>query len=252
MRNFFLFFFISIFKLSYSQVETKLIDKTSIVTDNFIGCDYNFDYYYFTKTILTKHTGTQDLNYSNFLYGNITSVDITNPLKIVVFYREFNVVILLDSQLNEIDILQLPYDITYVSKGAADHIWLFTTNTKTIENFNFKNNTITAKSQPLKNTVVINMKSTENYVFLHTVKGIQTYDYMGNFISEKTKTSIEDFQYHNRELYTLSRDTIINTNQDASTITFPELSNIKKFYTLNNHFFIFDGTELYHFSTDKK
>ena len=104
------------------------------------------------------------LNYSNFLYGNISSVDITNPLKIVVFYKDFNIVVLLDSQLNETDVIQLPYDVSFAAKGTANHLWLFVTNTQIIENYNFKTKTTLSRSQTLKNTKVLNMKSTENHV----------------------------------------------------------------------------------------
>jgi hypothetical protein len=252
MRNFFLLLILCSFLTSHSQTESNLIRKTPLATENFVGCDYDFNYYYFSNAILSKQTETEIITYSNFLYGNITSVDITNPLKIVVFYQEFNVVILLDSQLNETDIIQLPYDISFATKGTANHLWLYTTNSQTIENYNFKTNTIASKSQPLKNTEVLNMKSTENYVYLMTKTVIKTFDYMGNFIKEEPHEKTKDFQYSNRILYTLSNDTIYKSEDINSPIVFPTISKIEKFYTLNNHFFIFDGSQLYLFSTEKK
>jgi len=234
------------------QIKSNLVKKNSLSADQFVGCDYDFNYYYYSNTIISKQTKDNLITYSNFLYGNISSVDITNPLKIVVFYQEFNVVILLDSQLNETDIIQLPYDVSFATKGTANHLWLFTTNTKIIENFNFKTQTVVARSQPLKNATVVNMKSTENYVFIQTTEGIRTYDYLGNFIKIYNNGKLQDFQYSNRILYTLQNDTIYRNKKNIETITFPEPSNIEKFYTLNNHFFIFDGSELYLFSTDKK
>jgi hypothetical protein len=96
------------------------------------------------------------------------------------------------------------------------------------------------------------MKSTENYVYLHTSTGIQTFDYLGNFIKEDKNRTIEDFQYNNRVLYTLSEDTIYQSKDTISPITFPEISNIKNFFSINNHFFIFDSAQLYLFSTEKK
>lgn len=236
----------------FGQIESNLVKKNSLNADQFVGCDYDFNYYYYSSTIISKQTKDDLLTYSNFLYGNISSVDITNPLKVVVFYQEFNVVILLDSQLNETDIIQLPYDVSYATKGTANHLWLFTTNTKIIENFNFKTQTVVARSQPLKNATVVNMKSTENNVFIQTTEGIRTYDYLGNFIKNYDNIKLQDFQYSNRILYTLQNDTIYRNKKNIETITFPEPSNIEKFYILNNHFFIFDGSELYLFSTDKK
>ena len=250
MRNILFILFLFCFLKSYSQIHTHLKKTITIETDNFVGSDYDFNYYYFSNTVLSKMKSQETINYSNFLYGNISSVDITNPLKIVVFYRAFNVVIILDSQLNEIDSIQLPYDVSFVSKGNANHLWLFTTNTQVIENYNFKTNTIASRSQPLKNTSVLNMKSTENYVYLHAKSGIKTFDYLGNYIKEDKTKDIEHFQYNNRVLYTLSKDTIYQKKETTLPILFDGISNIKNFFTLNNHFFIFDSSQLYVFSNE--
>jgi hypothetical protein len=52
---------------------------------------------YFSK-IGTRETFV----YQNFSLGKITKVDLQNPLKIVLFYENFNTVVTLDNQLNEI------------------------------------------------------------------------------------------------------------------------------------------------------
>lgn len=39
--------------------------------------------------------------YSNLMLGNITSVDATNPLKLLLFYRDFSKIQFLDNQLSE-------------------------------------------------------------------------------------------------------------------------------------------------------
>ena len=236
------------------NAQTKGVLQKTIALDNttFVGCDYHFNYYSFNTTILYKNTKDKRLNYSNFLYGNISAVDISNPLKIVIFYRDFNTVVLVDSQLNETDVIQLPYDVSYVTKGTANNLWLFVTNTQIIENYNFKSKTVLSRSQPLKNAKVLNMKSTENYVYIHTDTGIQTFDYLGNFIREYKSNALEDFQYNNRVLYTLSQDTIYQIKETKTAFFIPNVAKIKKFYTLNNHFFIFDSSQLYFFSTEEK
>ena len=251
MRQVLAFIPFLLFFKSNSQIQTQLEQTISIETDHFVGADYDFNYYYFSNTILSKKSSKTVFNYSNYLYGNIASVDITNPLKIVVFYKDFNVVVLLDSQLNETDVIQLPYDISFVTKGTANHLWLYTRNTQVVENYNFKTNTVVSRSQPLKNTAVLSMKSTENYVYLLSESGIQTYDYLGSFIKEDIDKVIETFQYNNRVLYTLSKDTLYQKKDKSLAIVFPKISKIKNFFVLNNHFFIFDGSQLSIYSTEK-
>src|SRR6202012_4840522 len=40
-------------------------------------------------------------------YGKISSIDVTNPLKILVYYREFTTILALDRYLNMINIIDL-------------------------------------------------------------------------------------------------------------------------------------------------
>lgn len=244
MKLFFATILCLFISIGNAQVDVSLIKKISIDTENFVGCDYDFNFYYFTNTILSKKTSETTLNYSNFLYGNIFSVDITNPLKIIVFYKNFNVVVVLDSQLNETDVIQLPNDISFATKGSANHLWLFRTNSKVIENYNFKNQLVVSRSQPLKESTILNMKSTENYVYLQTESGIKTYDYLGNFIPKQSNEALDDFQYSNRVLYTLSEDTLYQIKNKITKIKIPGASNLKKFFVLNNHILIFKNSEL--------
>ncbi|MGZ4100177.1 MAG: hypothetical protein ACXVNM_14925, partial [Bacteroidia bacterium] len=45
-------------------------------------------------------TGKFFLRYSNLKLGNITTVDATNPLKLVLYYRDFQQIVFLDNQLS--------------------------------------------------------------------------------------------------------------------------------------------------------
>lgn len=236
----------------HGQIENNLVKKSTLNTDQFVGCDYNMDLYYFTGTVFTKKTKERELNYSNFLYGDITSIDITNPLKIVVFYRDFNVVVILDSQLNELEVVQIPYDILFASKGAANHIWLFTTNTQTIENYNFKTKTVASKSQPLKNIRAKKLRSTENYAYLQTENGILVFDYLSNYIETKEATNLVDFQISNRKLFTATKDSIFKLSSEKEFIMAPDLESFDNFYMNNKYIYIYQESQLYLFSTEKK
>jgi hypothetical protein len=54
------------------------------------------------KTIFFLKSARETFVYQNFSLGKITKVDLQNPLKIVLFYENFNTVVTLDNQLNEI------------------------------------------------------------------------------------------------------------------------------------------------------
>jgi len=237
--------------LSIAQSSSSLASTKGLSTEHFVGCDSQLSLFHFDKTILTKITGDTTVNYSNFEFGNITSVDISNPLKIVVFYRDFNQVVLLDNQLNETERIHFEYDIRFVSRGTANNLWLFATNTRRIENYNYKTNTVLASSQPLQNVTIQRMKSTANYVYLQSETGIHSFDYLGNFISHYKHKNIDDFQYKNRVLYTLSNNKIFKVSETETLIDIPIVSKIKNFYTINNDFFIFDSSQLFHFTVNE-
>lgn len=252
MKKIVLGFCLLMVSLSMAQSGSRLVSSKNLAATKFIGCDSQFNLFHFDHTVLTKTYGDESVSYSNFEFGNITSVDISNPLKIVVFYRDFNQVVLLDNQLNETERIHFEYDIRFVSRGTANNLWVFTTNTQRIENYNFKTNQVTTRSQPLTNLVVQNMKSTANYVYLQSETGIHTFDYLGNFISLYEDSEIDDFQYKNRVLYTISNNKIFKLTDSKKELVIPIESKIKNFYTINNDFFIFDGTQLFQYTLDER
>ncbi|MEC4004670.1 hypothetical protein OX283_008380 [Flavobacterium sp. SUN052] len=112
-------------KLTPSRIETVVFKA-----DEFIGLD-GFSNSFFTKNnVLYKNVATSLLQYQNVSLGKITKVDLTNPLKIVVFYEEFNSVVILDNQLNEIqklDFSKLETPIIAAAVGICgqNKLWIF-------------------------------------------------------------------------------------------------------------------------------
>lgn len=86
----------------------------------------------FDETSILQHNkeGVNHFTYSNLRKGEITSVDISNPLRIVVYYGENNEVIFLDNTLSEqnqgINFNDLAmYDVSLVSSSFQNHLWIY-------------------------------------------------------------------------------------------------------------------------------
>src|SRR5690606_23871748 len=94
-------FFFSV--LGFSQkAELKFISTIAVEADLYFGKDA-LGYDYFSKNnVLYKQKNSEKWEYKNLSLGKITLVDLINPLKILVFYQDFNSVVLLDNQLSEI------------------------------------------------------------------------------------------------------------------------------------------------------
>jgi hypothetical protein len=98
--------FFALYQLSYNCFWSK--SKPNLVTVNWFILLMQMSFYdsffllYPLKQYFSKIGTRETFVYQNFSLGKITKVDLQNPLKIVLFYENFNTVVTLDNQLNEI------------------------------------------------------------------------------------------------------------------------------------------------------
>ena len=98
--------------------------------DVFLGFDNQQNNYSIKNNILTKNSETITYQYNNLGLGKITRVDFQNPLQIVVFFKNFNTVVLLDNQLNEIkkidfNLKSTPVTLEAVALSSQNQIWIY-------------------------------------------------------------------------------------------------------------------------------
>jgi len=227
-----------------------MLKKVPLIADTFIGSDLFENLYYIKNNALFKK-GKTVFNYSNFQYGEITSVDISNPLKIVVFYKNFNTVVLLDNQLNTVETILFNANIAFVRKSSNHKLLVYNSDSRKIETYNYKTKTTTSSSQPLTSIIVKEMKSDLNSVYILTNKGIDTYDYLGNFANHYTDSKIEQLQINKNYYYTISKNKIFQIKEEKKFLKMKINPKIKNFYVSNSNLYIFNGTQLFHFLIDK-
>ncbi|MFE3847337.1 hypothetical protein ACFX5D_05075 [Flavobacterium sp. LB3P45] len=134
MKNLILFFFFcTTISIAFGQNQKLLSSKINHLTidaDQFLGYD-QFGYYYTLKNnVFSKIKDTETLEYKNISLGKITKVDLLNPLKIVLFYENFNTVILLDNQLNETQKINfsentVPIVATAIGIASQNQLWIY-------------------------------------------------------------------------------------------------------------------------------
>ncbi len=175
------FFFINtkiIIEKPYSFFETNSMDNIFLVKDYTIT-----QYTYQGKKIQT---------YSKSEYGNITSVDASNPFRILLFYKDFNKLVFLDNKLAEIsehislDELGIT-EANVICSSATGGFWLFNTNTFQLEKYNSKLNLLQSgtKMQGIIDRAETPdfLSETGNYIYLgFRNKGVYLYDFYGTFI----------------------------------------------------------------------
>jgi hypothetical protein len=137
----------------------ELINKTELSADTFIGYD-KFDYLYFIKNnVLYKQKNGVSLEYKNLALGQITKVDLLNPLKVIVFYERFNTAVTLDNQLNEtlkIDFSQIktPIVVSKIGIAAQNQLWVFDLNSQQIFLYDTSKGTLKSVGLPISEVVL--------------------------------------------------------------------------------------------------
>lgn len=152
----FLFFGLEI---SAQNNQMRLLDKVGFSADRFVGVD-KFDYYYFiNNNVLFKTKKGISLEYKNVALGQITKVDLLNPLKVIVFYEQYNTAVTLDNQLNEtlkIDFSQLksPLVVSKIGIASQNQFWVFDDISRQLYLYNTTNGNVKAVGTPLSDKIV--------------------------------------------------------------------------------------------------
>ena len=139
--SFLLFFICS----AQGQIKNaSLVTSQSIFGDTFVGIDVLSNLYYIENNVFFKKNKSQLWQYKNFSLGKITKIDLQNPLKIVLFYEDFNSVILLDNQLNEIQKINFSTENSSIIAAAIgiasqNKLWVFDTSSQKLGLYNYSN-----------------------------------------------------------------------------------------------------------------
>ena len=131
---------------------------TQLTCDIFLGFDNQKSIYSLKNNILTKNSDGITYQYNNLSLGKITNVDFQNPLQIVVFYKNFNTVVLLDNQLNEIkkidfNLQSTPVTIEAVALSSQNQIWIYDSISSKIGLYNVNTDTFKWISTMLENPI---------------------------------------------------------------------------------------------------
>ena len=154
-----LLFFFSIFIVcnSYSQNQQKM---------DTIGTDIFGALYTLKNNTLFKNQDDKSIDYLNLSLGDIATVDIINSREIVIFYLDYNAVVILDNQLNLITQIQFAQTILFVNKGIVNNLWRYNDTKNILELYDYKSRTVTSSSQVITDFVPVKMESNFNSVKL--------------------------------------------------------------------------------------
>jgi hypothetical protein len=188
--------------------------------------------------------------YSNQLLGNISSIDLSDAMNVMVFYREMNQVILLDNQLSiknsPIDLIDLGYsqvDLACLSYNNAFWIYDAMGNEllrfdKTLQKTDQSGNLFAVTSFNLN---PVQMLERNNRLFLRDKQnGIFIFDKYGAFIKRLPIPNLEDFEVLDDQYLLLRSDTLFlyhSIIQSVDTFVLPA-HNIKEIRLRNDMMYL--------------
>ena len=195
-------------------LQSDVAFKTILVNDKsaHIKIDDFGNTYVITKTEILKYTinGLFVKSFSAKRYGSIDFVDVTNPLKILVYYKDFQQILFLDNQLtaasNMISLENLGLEQTsLVCTSVNNSFWLFDKQNNSLLRFNEKSNQL-VKIDNLKRVLDMDLKPNflkekNNYVYLNCPdEGILVFDMYGSFLKTLPIKKLFEFDIKNENI----------------------------------------------------
>lgn len=175
-------------QISSQNLGAHFIQKQSLEADVFVGADKFSNLYYTQNRTLYKKETHQIFEFAALNLGEITTVDIVNPLKISLFYRQSNTLVLLDNTLTEITRINFSnleeFRNSALGTTANDRrIWIFNTDLQQLELFDYRLNKVVVQYPPL-DSIPESYASNFNFCWLQNEGYLRTYNIYGTLVKE--------------------------------------------------------------------
>lgn len=157
-------------------IPVKLLSNVKTGPELYEGTDAFGNIYTIKDNEFRKETGGVMLKYKNLSFGEIFSTDLQSPLQIVLFYKKFNIVVLLDNQLNETmridfsNIPQQPLIAEAIGLASQNRLWVYDINTMQAGLYDLSQKTFKTITPPFTDTIVY-YQSDYNYFYWIDTKG---------------------------------------------------------------------------------
>jgi hypothetical protein len=247
----FIAFFVSI--NAQNSIETTYTKKTNIVFDKLVAVDNFGTIFYLKDDVILKKIGNNVITYNNLQLGNIASANAFNPLKINLLYKDFNTVIILDNRLAEIfkiDFNSLtPYkNVTHISTGHDNTIWVFNQDLQKLELFDYKSRTSRAQTVPVQSSV-LDLKSNYNFCWLLTENYLYKYNYFGSLVKKIKNIGYTELAETNGNIILKKENKLLYNKKNTDNIFPIKTGNllINQFFVTNETLYIYNSEFLQEF-----
>jgi hypothetical protein len=243
------------FSLLSGQSNKLKATKTSfrlLEAEKFIGQDVYGYQYSVNNNTLHKIKGKEKFVYKNFLLGQITKVIIENPLRIMLFYENFNTIILLDNQLNEIQKINFsenptPIIVTATGIAVQNQLWVFNRLNQQIGLFDYLKNNYKTISNPFTGTIKQSQSDFNNFYWIDDKNNWFMCSIYGKISNLGTVPDYDSIQIINNEEFIYSKNNVLFFENIKKNERY-EIENLEKtivnFYYKDQILSIFTSKEI--------
>lgn len=233
------------------QTSNKIIHITFPEKNCSVKIDGFGNIYVINATQIIKYNtlGILQKTFSIKRYGKIDFVDVSNPLKLLLYYKDFQQVLFLDDQLtatsNMISLENIGYEqANLICNSSNNSFWLYDKQNNSLLRFNSESKTL-VKTGNLKRILDIDMNPNfmlehNGYLYLNCPKeGIMLFDIYGTFYKTIPIKDLKEFNVINENIFYF-KDHALNEYQPSTLNTIQkQISDtlIKHVYWQNDKYY---------------
>jgi hypothetical protein len=190
----------------------KFLSNAKSGTERYIGTDAFGWQYTVTNGEFRKEKPPQVYKYKNVSLGDIFKVDLQNPLQVVLFYKKFNTVVLVDNQLSEISRInfsQIPQQSLIVEAAglaSQNRLWLYDISTQQIGLFDLGQYTFKTLTPPANEGIKFYQSDYNYFYWIDNTNKFYVVNLFGKVTSLNTVPDFEQAQLLNRTAILLKID----------------------------------------------
>jgi hypothetical protein len=175
----------------------RLIDSLTFQGDRFWGVDIYDRFYFSEKNVFYKTENKQKFQFQDLQLGDLESVDLLNPLKILLFYKEANTIVILDNRLNEINRINFGVisdfkTVDFVGVSKDNLLWIFNADIQQLELFDYQKELTQNTSLPI-NQEILHFKSNYNFCWFQHSDSFTKYNITGSVVDRFSLKGVISF-----------------------------------------------------------
>lgn len=233
------------------KITASLLKKEALQADVFVGADKFSNIYYIKKRTLYKRQTDGIIEYAALNLGEITRVDLINPLKISVYYKQANTLVLLDNTLNEINRFDFSTiedfrNTSFAGTANDRRLWIFNTDTQQVELYDYRLNKVVVQFPPLE-AIPTAYSNNFNFCSVQNEGQLTTYNIYGTITLETpTEITFEKLSQSKNTIAGLHHGVLYLKNDDNNA--FQAVENLEftaqEFSLIGEILYIYDGQNL--------